>query len=91
MVIGTAATAIPASASGALTTLLTNVAGAAPVLLSGAVDNGAAPQQQEHVVLSLNLQNTNQLQSLLGGAARAADAGAVHRGVRPECVPRSTP
>lgn len=45
--------------------MLTNVAGAAPVLLSGAVDKGAAPQQQEHVVLSLRLRNTDQLRSLL--------------------------
>jgi subtilase family serine protease len=65
LVIGTAVgIAVSASAS-ALTTVLTDVAGAAPVLLSGAVDNGAAPQQQEHVVLALSLRNTDQLQSLL--------------------------
>ena len=65
LVIGTAVgTAGSASASG-LTTVLTGVAGAAPVLLSGAVDNGAAPQQQEHVVLALKLRNADQLQSLL--------------------------
>lgn len=45
--------------------MLGNVAGAAPVLLSGAVDRGAAPQQREHVVLSLKLRNTGQLQALL--------------------------
>lgn len=56
----------PAAASG-LTTVLTNVAGAAPVLLSGATDLGPAPQRQEHVVLSLKLRNDDQLNSLLAG------------------------
>jgi subtilase family serine protease len=67
LVVGTSVTTAGSAAASGLTTVLTDVAGAAPVLLQGATDLGAAPQQQEHVVLALKLRNEDQLNSLLAG------------------------
>jgi pseudomonalisin len=58
------ATPNAATASAGLTTL-TKVAGAAPVLLKGAADTGAAPSRTEHVTMALALRDQAGLDALL--------------------------
>jgi subtilase family serine protease len=47
---------------------LTGIAGAAPALLTGAVDHGAAPSQLEHATLVLGFRNAAALKALVSSA-----------------------
>lgn len=66
-----AASALPADARPTAAVPLTGVSGAAPVLLRGATDLGAAPQRTEHAAVALRLRDRAGLDALLATPGHA--------------------